>query len=342
MMSQGLKEEDSRLDAFPAITTEEIMKYMHAPGKALRPVIRYTFQDPGKRLRSRLLYLSAQLTGRPSTHLTEAAALVEMLHNGTLLHDDVIDHASTRRNRPTVNRLWGEGTAIMAGDFLLAATIELAVRLSHPQVLPLTVHTLIQLVDGQVRELQSQGDLFLPEKVYMDIIEKKTASLFSAACKTGIMLSGGTQEQIGSLDFFGRYLGIAFQLLDDIQDYKSLGGDTGKQRGKDLAEKKVTLPLLKAFQKAGLEDRERIMEIFSGQQSSQRLDELVSIIERLGGFSYGLFKVKAFLEKALSILKRFPENNSRQDMEKLIQFLGPKAIPSLFSVQEPVSQYSSD
>ena len=302
--------------AVPALSTTEILDRIHPPCHGLHPVIRFIFQSEGKRLRPHLLRLSARLFNHATPHLAEAATLVEALHNGTLLHDDVMDRARVRRHRPTVNRLWGDGVAILAGDFLLAAVMDLALRTKHPSIPSLAVETLIQLVEGQMMELQNQGNLTLTERTSMRIIEKKTASLFAMACKLGSVLAGATSDHVLALESFGFQLGIAFQLLDDIQDYLSNQTHTGKEPGRDLAEGKVTLPVLVAFRQAGTKDMKRIRQIFSDPQRQKCLRELTTLLEDHGGFSYALREAEACVEKAVTVLRTVSACEGRADMEQ--------------------------
>lgn len=300
----------------PALSTKEMLDHIRPPCHGLQPVIRFVLQSEGKRLRPSLLYLSARLFSDRTPHLAPAAILVEALHNGTLLHDDVMDRARVRRNRPTVNRLWGDGVAILAGDFLLAAVMDLALRIQHASILPLALETLIQLVEGQMMELQNHGDLCLSERTCMQIIRKKTASLFAMACKLGGVLAGGGPDPVRALESFGLSLGIAFQLLDDIQDYASLQADTGKEPGRDLAEGKVTLPVLVAFRQAGTQEKKRIRHIFSDLQRAKCLGETTALVEDCGGFSYTLRKAQNYVEQAIHALDRIPSCREKADIEE--------------------------
>ncbi len=301
---------------FPSLSTGEILDRIHPPCQGLHPIIRFVFQSEGKRLRSRLLVLAARLFHHAPAHLSEAAILVEALHNGTLLHDDVMDRARVRRSRPTVNRLWGDSVAILAGDFLLAAVMDLAVRTQHPSVLPLALETLMQLVEGQMMELQNQGNLSLSEPTSMEIARKKTASLFTMACTLGGILAEGEPYRVRALGSFGRHLGIAFQLLDDVHDYRPGRLDTGKEPGRDLAEGKVTLPVLAAFRRAGTRDKKRIRRIFSDPGREDHLGELSLLIEGLGGFAYTLSKAVDCVKKSISALEILPPSQGKAEIEQ--------------------------
>jgi len=316
MLIQNECTESSLPTVSSSLTTQEIFSRIHPPCHGLHPIIRFVFQSEGKRLRPRLFYLSARLFNGPTPHLAEAATLIEALHNGTLLHDDVMDRARVRRNRPTVNRLWGDSVAILAGDFLLATVMDLALRTRHASILPLAVETLIQLVEGQMMELQNQGNLSLSEPTSMQIIKKKTASLFAMACKLGGVLARAEPEQVRALESFGLYLGIAFQLLDDVQDYMSPQAHTGKEPGRDLAEAKVTLPVLAAFRQADTKSKKRIRQIFSDSQRGKHLKELTLLLQDLGGFSYVFEKTVHYVEKAVCALDILPSCEEKTELEQ--------------------------
>jgi octaprenyl-diphosphate synthase len=313
-----------------AFTAEEFLARIHPPCRGLHPVLRYVFQSEGKRIRPRLLCLSARLFDPAVPHLAEAVTLVEALHNGTLLHDDVMDRASLRRNRPTVNRLWGDGVAILAGDFLLTAAVDLALRTQHDSVLPLAVETLMELVAGQMMELQNHGNLTLEERTALLIIEKKTGSLFAMACKLGGLLGGGRPEDLLALEAYGLHLGTAFQLLDDIRDFLSARDRTGKEPGRDLAEGKVTLPVLAAFRRADTADKKRIRRIYADPRRAARLGELTALLEDNGGFACGFREAEGRLRAAVSALEPIPKGVARDDMERaawaVIKEYGPHRL----------------
>ncbi len=292
-------------------SSELILSTMPAPCRGLRPVIGFAVNGPGKRLRSRLLILSARtLTPRPS-HLAEAASLVELLHNGTLLHDDVMDRARVRRHRPTVNRLWGDPVAILAGDFLLAAVMDLALRTGLNAVSRLAVDTLLELVSGQMQEIRNQGNLLLGEEEYLEIIGKKTGALFAASCRMGGLIGRGAPNQTRALESFGRELGLAFQMLDDLKDYQSNQAQTGKEPGRDLAEAKVTLPLIIALRNAGGKQQQEIRQLFAKRNRHHYLHEFRSRIQDLGGFSHTLTRARRCIHRAMDSLEILPAGEAR-------------------------------
>jgi len=300
---------------------DPILSTMPAPCPGLAPVIRYVVGARGKRLRSRLLRLSARVLSPDPSHLPEAAALVELLHNGTLLHDDVMDRADVRRHRPTVNRLWGEPVAILAGDFLLASVMDLALRTGREAIARLAVDTLMALVAGQMQEIRNQGNLSLGEAEYLDTIRRKTGSLFAAACRIGGLIAGGAPEPVRALTTFGMEFGLAYQILDDLQDYLSTSARTGKEPGRDLAEAKVTLPLLFAFQKADIEGQRRMRLLFSERNRYRHLEEFRTLLSDLDGFSLARSRAAECVRRAESALATLPEGEARTGLAHIARTL---------------------
>jgi len=297
-----------------SLSSDQILSTMASPCAGLRPVIDYAVNTHGKRLRSRLLVLSARTLSPQPESLAETAVLVELLHNGTLLHDDVMDRATVRRHRPTVNRLWGDPVAILAGDFLLVAVMDLALKTRVEAVPRLTVDTLMHLLSGQMQEIRNQGNLSLDEGEYLEIIGKKTGALFAASCTLGGLVAGGEPEQLRALGTFGRQLGLAFQLLDDLRDYLSEQARTGKEPGRDLAEAKVTLPLIAALRNANQEQRRTVRHLFAGNDRGRHLQRFRALIQDLGGFSYTLALARGCIHRAVRSLEDLPCGEARSSL----------------------------
>lgn len=297
------------------LSTRELIATLPA-SDGLAPVIAYALEQPGKRFRSALLCGSASLVGKPAhPGLALAAALVELLHNGTLLHDDVMDHACVRRHRPSTNQLWGDALAILAGDFLLAAVMRLAYQTGNPAIPLLTLETLLELVRGQALEFRNHENWDLCEQTYLEIVQKKTASLIGAACAMGALLGRGTPAQVEALTEFGRGVGTAYQILDDLRDYTDSAQDLGKEPGKDLIEGKATLPLLSALRLAAPQESARIRSLLAEPQRSRHLEEIRRRMEELGAFTYTLSKAREYADRALDLLGTFPDTPARKALQ---------------------------
>jgi Geranylgeranyl pyrophosphate synthase len=224
----------------------------------------------GKRLRALLTLESAKLTGyNENNRDINLAACVELIHSATLLHDDVIDESELRRGVKTTNSIWGNQSSILVGDYLLSRCFEMMVEDGDLEVLKLLSSTSAKIAQGEILQLQHQGEADLLEETYIDIINLKTASLFSAATKTGACLSGSNDKEKKALESYGRNLGLAFQIADDALDYYAKEKLFGKEIGKDFFEGKVTLPLITIFQKSNYEEKRFLKEIMKKDKRTE-------------------------------------------------------------------------
>lgn len=305
-------------DVYPnGITTEEILSTITFSSVAIEEIVRYFLSTPGKRIRSALVYLSASMIGRPAHHVKEAAAIIELLHNGTLIHDDVIDKAHLRRGHPTVNRVWGDAVGILIGDCLLAYVMDLAKRIGVASVSEVISSMLVSLVEGQMMELNYQHKLDLEKNLYLEIVEKKTASLFAGACTIGGILAGGASEEIDWLESFGRNLGMAFQMIDDCLDYQGSTAVFGKEIGKDFIEGKITLPLIFTYRNATSQDRRRLQEVARATERERYVPMVQSLIRTYRGIEET--ENEAYLRtcEAVAVLDPFTDGPVRRAMEAL-------------------------
>lgn len=251
----------------------------------------YVIASGGKRLRPMLTILAGKAINdqfNPKLHI--AAAVVEYIHTATLIHDDVVDDSDQRRGKKTANNVWGNEAAVLVGDFLYSRAFQLMQQLDSLPIQNIFADTTNTIAEGEVIQLLNIGNLEMTEEDYFSIIESKTAVLFSAACKVGAMISGGTKDQIEALGEYGRNLGIAFQLMDDILDYEGTPEELGKNLGDDLNEGKLTLPLIHAIKNNKIP--KKALEIFRDcQEGTQKLKptdlELFnSLINSCGSIEY--------------------------------------------------------
>src|SRR6056300_748689 len=224
----------------------------------------------GKRLRALLTLEAAKLTGcKEDNRNINLAACVELIHSATLLHDDVIDESSLRRGVKTTNSIWGNQSSILVGDYLLSRCFEIMVEDGDLEVLKLLSSTSAKIAQGEVLQLEHKGEADLLEETYIDIINLKTAALFSAATKTGACLAGSNDKEKSALESYGKNLGLAFQIADDALDYYSKELIFGKKIGKDFYEGKVTLPLIIVFQRANNNERKFLIETFKKTERNE-------------------------------------------------------------------------
>ncbi len=276
----------------------------------------------GKRLRALLTLGSAKLTGyQLGERDINLAACVELIHAATLLHDDVIDESSMRRGVKTTNSIWGNQSSILVGDYLLSRCFEIMVDDGDLEVLKLLSSTSAKIAQGEVLQLQHKGEADLLEDTYIDIINLKTAALFSAATKTGACLSGSNAKEKKALDSYGKNLGLAFQIADDALDYYGKDKFFGKEIGKDFFEGKVTLPLIIIFQKGNDEERSFLTEIMEKEKRNEDdFSEALALINKYKAIDASLKRAEYFVNVSYDSLGIFPDNEDKKILQNLTGF----------------------
>jgi octaprenyl-diphosphate synthase len=278
---------------------------------AVTAIGQYLQSSGGKRLRPSLLLLSAKLAGGDiaSAAAVQLGAVVEMIHAATLVHDDVIDAAQTRRGRPSTNIKWGNHTCVLAGDWLYMQAFQLALRMRNFQVLDMLIGLTQMMVEGELIQLERIGRINISEADCMELVDRKTACLFSVCARLGALAADsdtGLQERMGD---YAWNLGMAFQLVDDVLDFTAREKVLGKPVGGDLREGKVTLPLVYALECATAEER-RLVEIVLRDRSYERapFEAILSLLEKYHGIERVRDRAQAFTEKARQIIAEFPDS----------------------------------
>ncbi|MBN1277119.1 MAG: polyprenyl synthetase family protein [Deltaproteobacteria bacterium] len=282
----------------------------------------YSLLGYGKRLRPLLFVLSCRLFDYNGDDTYRLSTIFEYIHTASLLHDDVLDNAEIRRNRPAANNIWGIHPAILEGDFLYSKASLIAVESNSIPFLKRVTETSTRMVEGQVLELIHTRDWKIGREDYLEIIKAKTAVLISAACACGAIISGGEESEEYSLAEFGMNLGIAFQLMDDLLDYTSSEEVFGKPVGKDLKEGKITLPLI--YTVSGLEKSEnkRIREVFSNESpSDEDCSDLVKLVRNSGAIDRIRNEAQSYIDEAMKCISRFPDSPVRTDLLRLGQYI---------------------
>ena len=276
----------------------------------------------GKRLRALLTLGSAKLTGyNENKRDINLAACVELIHSATLLHDDVIDESELRRGKKTTNSIWGNQSSILVGDYLLSRCFEMMVEDGDLEILKLLSSTSAKIAQGEVLQLQHKGEADLLEETYIDIINLKTASLFSAATKTGACLSGSNQKEKKALESYGRNLGLAFQIADDALDYYAKEKLFGKEVGKDFFEGKVTLPLITVFQKGNEEEKNFLNEIMKKKNRTEEdFSETLALIYKYKAVEATFKKAEYFVNVSFDALAIFPDTEDKRILQNLTSF----------------------
>jgi octaprenyl-diphosphate synthase len=286
--------------------------------EAVTTIGRYLQDGGGKRLRPILVLLASKLVGGVTDGSIRMAAVVEMIHTATLVHDDVIDIAETRRGRPSSNTIWGNHTCVLAGDWLYMQAFQMAVRERNFHVLDLLITLTQMMVEGELLQLDRIGKIAISEADYMELVDRKTASLFSACARLGAMMGGASETTEARLGEFSWNLGIAFQLVDDVLDFTAREKVLGKPVGSDLREGKVTLPLIYALERATEEERQLVSSVLKdGNYDRVPFEKIRWVIERHRGFERVQERAQSFTDKARCIIAEFPESPAQRALAAL-------------------------
>jgi octaprenyl-diphosphate synthase len=282
----------------------------------------YHIETGGKRLRALLTLGSAKLCGyRKGGRDINLAACVEMIHGATLMHDDVIDLGKIRRGKKTINSIWGNQSSILIGDYLLSRCFEMMVEDGNLEVLKLLSSTSAKIAQGEVLQLQHKGEVDMLEETYFKIITAKTAELFSAATKVGAILSNKETKEKEALEFYGKNLGLTFQIADDTLDYNSDLNFFGKKIGKDFFEGKITLPVILLFQKITSSEKDKLKNIFkNNNKSDEDFNFTLTLIKKYSIIKECYKKAEHFINLASNSLSVFEDSNEKKILQSLTSF----------------------
>lgn len=284
-------------------------------------IARYILRQKGKRIRPTLVLLSAKTLGNVNEHTYRGAVLVEMLHTATLVHDDVVDNSDTRRGFPSINAIWKNRIAVLMGDYLLARGLQIAVDNNEFEFLKVITNTVKRMSEGELLQIQKIRKLNNDEDTYLKIISDKTASLFSTCTTIGAMSITNDHEIINDFKNFGEYLGIAFQIKDDILDFEGTSSIMGKPTGNDLRDKKLTLPIIYALKEAEKNEVKNIKNLIRGKLGSREIDSILEFVNKYKGISYANDRANEFASKAIDIISKYQDNESRQALIDLVNFI---------------------
>ncbi|HVI49443.1 MAG TPA: polyprenyl synthetase family protein [Chitinophaga sp.] len=290
----------------------------HVP--LLDRIMHYIVKRKGKQIRPMFVILSARLFKDEigeSTH--RAAALVELLHTATLVHDDVVDDANQRRGLFSINALWKNKIAVLVGDYLLSKGLLLSLSNNDFRSLQILSEAVKEMSEGELLQIEKTRKLNIKEDIYFEIIRRKTASLLASACAAGAWSTSNDENTTEQMRLFGEKVGIAFQIKDDLFDYGS--AKIGKPTGIDIREKKMTLPLIYTLEHASTETRRKIINIVKNHNTDKtKVDEVIQLVKASGGIDYTQQKMVEYRDEALAILHQFPENDIRNGLESLVRF----------------------
>jgi len=289
----------------------------------IKKISEYHLKSGGKRLRALLTLGSAKLAGydQKGTRDVNLSACVELIHSATLLHDDVIDESDLRRGIKTSNALWGNQSSILVGDYLLSRCFEIMVDDGDLEILKLLSSTSSKIAQGEVKQLEHKGEADLLEETYIDIINLKTAALFSAATKTGACLAKSNEKEKSALESYGKNIGLAFQIADDALDYYSKEIIFGKKIGKDFYEGKVTLPLIIIFQRANSNERNFLITTFKKlERTKVDFEKTLELIKKYKAVEDSLQRAQYFVDVSHDALGIFEDCNEKKILQNLTGF----------------------
>jgi Geranylgeranyl pyrophosphate synthase len=286
-------------------------------------ITKYILKQKGKKVRPMLVLLCAKMCGQINDRTYTAAIMIELLHTATLIHDDVVDNAKTRRGLASINAVWKSKVAVLMGDFLLSKGLLVSLDKNEFGFLKITSEAVKKMSEGELLQIQKARNFDATEETYFQVIKNKTASLFQACCVLGGSSVVNNKDELNALSSFGENLGIAFQLRDDLLDYTGRKKLLGKSTGNDLKEKKFTLPLIKALETAPKKESSHIMKLIKNERESN-FETVFDFINNHGGLDYTIDKINEYSIKAIRQLERFPTSESKSSLKKLVSFISDR------------------
>lgn len=285
----------------------------------LDTIMKYVIKRKGKQLRPKFVLLSAKLHGEINESTYRAAALVELLHTATLVHDDVVDDSLERRSFFSINALWNKKIAVLVGDYLLSKGLLLATSNNDFRHLHILSDAVKQMSEGELLQIQKTRKLNLSEDIYFEIIRNKTASLLSSACAVGAYSTSKDETITAKMKLFGEKVGIAFQIKDDLFDYGK--EDIGKPTGNDIKEKKLTLPLIYTLNKVSASVKRELVYIIKNENKNpKKVNQVIDAVTNTGGIKYATEKMNTYRDEALEILYGFRDGPERAALEGLVRY----------------------
>ncbi len=287
----------------------------------LDKIMYYIIKRKGKQIRPMFVFLTAKLYNNITDGTYTAAALIELLHTATLVHDDVIDESNFRRGWFSVNALWKNKISVLIGDFLLSRGLLLAIEKEEFQLLKIVSRAVKNMSEGELLQIEKTRKLNITEEVYFNIIRKKTAALISACCESGAESANGTKEDIKKMRIFGEKVGIAFQIKDDLFDYTQ-NLKIGKPTGMDIKDKKMTLPLIYTLNKVDKETKRFIINtIKNDSKNTEKTEKIINLVKENKGLDYAEKKMNIYFQEALSLLEKFKNSEAKNSLINLVNYV---------------------
>lgn len=298
---------------------EYFLNAMKSDVDLLNKVTHFMVKKKGKQIRPMFVFLVAKMLGKVEKSTYDAATLVELLHTATIVHDDVVDDAHERRGYFSVNALWKNKIAVLVGDYMLSKILLISIENKDVDMLNVISKVVKEMSEGELLQIEKARLLNITEEVYFDIIRKKTASLISACCETAA-LSVNREDFREKMRRFGEYIGMAFQIKDDIFDY-GLGDHIGKPTGNDIREQKLTLPLIYTLNVLEADKKRKMVNILKNHYTnSKKIQEIVKLVIESGGIRYAEEEMRKFVSKALFEIEDIPESREKEILISLVHY----------------------
>ncbi|GHT25342.1 octaprenyl-diphosphate synthase [Bacteroidia bacterium] len=305
------------LEAFDKLYTEALNKHL----THFQFMLEFVSKTKGKRIRPLVVILSAKLCGEPTRKTLEYAAVLELLHTATLIHDDVVDNARERRGNPSVMSEYDNRAAVLLGDYIISQAITLGVGTENLAALKIMANLSQNMAEGELTQLISSSEVIVDEARYMEVIRKKTAVLLASCAEMGALSVNATPEIVKTLHSIGENLGMCFQMRDDIFDYFEQG-DLGKPTGNDIREGKITLPLIHALQTLPKEQSDEVLQIFQSRDlSPSTIQMFIQLTKAHNGIEYAQAKMQALKAETLALLNNFPNSDAKTALLLLIDYI---------------------
>lgn len=283
-------------------------------------IMRFIIKRKGKQMRPMFVFLSARIAGQVTEQTYRAASMIELLHTATLVHDDIVDDANQRRGFFSINALFKNKVAVLVGDYLLSKGLLLAVQHKDYAILEIVSEAVRAMSEGELLQIEKTRKLNIQEDVYFEIIKNKTASLLASSCASGAFSASQDPQLTEQLRLFGEYLGICFQIKDDLFDYGH--ENIGKPLGIDIREKKMTLPLIYTLNTVDSTTRRKIIYIVRNQSNDKaKVNEVIELVREKGGIAYAYQKMMEYHEAAKNILEQFPDSEAKEAMLELVAYV---------------------
>jgi octaprenyl-diphosphate synthase len=298
---------------------ERFKTSMQSSVPLLDRITHYIVKRKGKQIRPMFVFFSASICGGINESTHRGAALVELLHTASLVHDDVVDNSYQRRGFFSINALWKNKIAVLVGDYLLSKGLLLSINNGDFELLRIVSEAVRQMSEGELLQIEKVRRMDIGEPVYYDVIRQKTASLIASCCACGAASAGADKETIEKMRLFGEKIGIAFQIKDDMFDFGT--DDVGKPLGIDIKEKKITLPLIYALNNCDRTEKKGIINLVKNHNDDpEKIGRIIKFVKEAGGLQYAETQMKKYQEEAFEILNTFPEGDARTGLEQLVRF----------------------